>query len=235
MTLLELCEPLFLKVCELNRMARCGMSQDFSEVRGELGALLEGIQKQSAADIRLARQAKEMQLPLVFFVDSMITSGQLPFAAKWRAKRLAEEQFNELAGDDVFFDLLKKTLEDPSKEAEERLIVYHAMLGLGFVGSRVGQPEEIRRCMAQIGARIRPHLDVDYKSRLCPEAYEQVDETDLTEPPNRKVTVLAIVCACAILSTLFFYNKMYASAIQTIDESVTKILDWEATVRTPRN
>lgn len=187
MNLLELCEPVFLKVCELNRMARLGVVQDYLEARSELEVLLDEIQQRSSSDARLAAQAKKLELPLTFFVDSMIASSRLPFAVNWNENRLAKERHNRLAGNDCFFDLLQETLEDASDEASERLAVFYACLGLGFVGGMVGQPWELNNYMEQIAPRIRNLMDLDTRSRLCPEAYNCLDTRNLVVPPRSRL------------------------------------------------
>src|SRR5258706_5551975 len=115
MTLLELTEPLFQYVCRLNRVARkagaaptgettfltrANATQaapsgqfrgglDYAVVRSEIKALLDELRQKSNSDIRLAAQFQKMELPLLFFVDSMIAESTLGFAAQWNQHRLA--------------------------------------------------------------------------------------------------------------------------------------------------
>src|SRR2546430_894078 len=147
MTLLELTEPIFQYICRLNRAARKAggpaasggantsfftkpgssaasaqarpMSLDYAVVRAEIKALLDDFLQKSGSDGRLSSQAKKMELPLLFFIDSMIAESTLPFAAQWNQNRLAYDR-NELAGDEKFFDLLEETARDSSDEASER-------------------------------------------------------------------------------------------------------------------
>ena len=120
MNLLELTEPVFQYVCRLNRLARKSggtsagdtsfiakapgapavprvASLDYAVVRSEVKAMFEDLIQKSNSDVRLNAQAKKMELPLLFFVDSMIAESSLPFAAQWNQNRLAYER-NELAG-----------------------------------------------------------------------------------------------------------------------------------------
>src|SRR5262245_44956105 len=120
MTLLELTEPLFQYICRLNRVARKsgagpsggetalltkgggglprGVSLDYAVVRGDIKGLLEDMQQKSAKDFRLNSQREKIELPLLFFVDSLISESGLRFAAQWNQDRLAYSR-NELAGD----------------------------------------------------------------------------------------------------------------------------------------
>jgi type IV/VI secretion system ImpK/VasF family protein len=236
MTLLELCEPIFLKVCELNRMARLGQSQNYAEVRNEINQLREKFAENASADSKVVPQARKLELPLVCFIDSMIASSNLQFAGQWHRERLAvvgeaylvpkeeRKKFNELGGDDKFFDLLEETLNDPSDEASERLAVFYVCLGLGFVGGYAGQPDQLRTYMNTIRPRIGQFIDVDSKSRLCPDAYKDVDTRTLIQPPNNRLVLVMVFFVFASLSLLAVYYGLYAGATADLDKSVTKIL-----------
>jgi type IV/VI secretion system ImpK/VasF family protein len=226
MTPLELCEPLFLKVCELNRMARLGQSQDYLEVRSEIKGLFEDMSQRAGSDGKLAPQFKRLELPLIFFVDSMVASSKLKFADEWHQNRLAKEKYNELAGDDRFFDLLEETINDPSDEASDRLAVFYVCLGLGFVGACLGQPDQLKGYMSKIAPRIRHLVDVDRKSRLCPDAYK-ADTRILTEPPSSRMVLIGIVFVFLVVAVLVVYYAMYAKATDDLDQAIRRIQSHE--------
>ena len=127
MTLLELCEPLFKKVCLLNRLGRKGASLsttiDPEKLRFEIKELFLDIEKRASAEAGLSAQWQKLELPMIFFVDSMIAECGLTFPPHGTDNRLAYER-KELAGDEKFFDLLDETLNDPSDEATERLQIF---------------------------------------------------------------------------------------------------------------
>lgn len=231
MTVPELCEPLFLKICELNRMARMGQSQDYLEVRSEMKSLLDEIQQKAASDFKLAAQARKLELPLTFFVDSMIASSKLRFAAEWNGNRLAAEKFNELAGDDRFFDLLEETINDTSDEASERLAVFHVCLGLGFVGALAGQPDQVKRYMSTLYPRVRHLMDVDAKARLCDDAYKNVDTRNLIEPPSNRLVFVMILFVFLCVSTMIAYFAIYVNETSRLDQSL-KDIDKQASAST---
>jgi hypothetical protein len=154
MTLLQLTEPLFQYMCRLNRMARRSTGAkatgdtsflalprepatkvasaaavkvatlDYAVVRSEIKALFEDMMSKAATDLRLSQQARKIELPLIFFVDSMIAESKLAFAAEWNQNRLAYDR-QELAGDEKFFDLLDETLKENNEDAAERLAVFY--------------------------------------------------------------------------------------------------------------
>jgi type VI secretion system protein ImpK len=251
MTLLELTEPLFQYVCRLNRVARKtaasagapvssgetsfmtkkspgaaphGVSLDYAVVRGEVKALLDDIQQKASGDFRLGSQAKKVELPLIFFVDSVIAESGLKFASQWNQNRLAYEK-KELAGDDKFFDMLEQDLKDSSDEASERLAVYYICLGLGFCGSYFGQPELLRKQMFTIAPRIRRWLDPDETAKVCPDTYESVDTRDLTEPPSKRVVVISLIFLCLTLAALVSYLFLYKMSADELNSSFQAITD----------
>ncbi len=242
MTLLELTEPLFQYICRLNRLARKsgakptgetvffskgtlsrGANLEYTAVRNDLKAILEDLQQKAEKDFKLGSQFKKVELPLLFFLDSMISESRLAFAAQWNQKRLAYD-LNELAGDEKFFDLLDEELKDPSDEASERLAVYYVCIGLGFTGIYFKQPEFLRKTMLSIAPRVRRWLDADESARICVDAYEGVDTRNLTEPPSHKLLVIGIIFVCFIVATLISYILLYRQSSNELNRSFDVIL-----------
>jgi len=256
MTLLELTEPIFQYVCRLNRLARRGgasagapgatrgdtvfftkagsaprgMSLDYAVVRSEIKALFEDLLQKGGGDGRLASQARKVELPLLFFVDSMISESALTFAAQWNQNRLAYER-NELAGDEKFFDLLDETLKDSGDDASERLAVFYTCLGLGFTGIYFRQPELLRKTMLTIAPRIRHLAEMDQTAKICPEAYDGVDTRNLVEPPSSKMVLIGIVFLCFTLAVVVSYFWMYRASSKTLQSSLNQILRQDLSAR----
>lgn len=245
MTLLEITEPLFQYVCRLNRVARKsaagagssgdtafftkggaiprGAALEYPVIRNEIKALFDDMQQKAGKDFRLGSQLKKIELPLLFFVDSLISESSLHFAAQWNQNRLAYEH-NELAGDEKFFDLVEEDLKDPSDEASERLAVYYVCLGLGFTGIYFKQPEYLRKTMFTIAPRIKRWIDADEAAKICPDAYEGVDTRDLTEPPSHKVLVISLVFICLIVAAVTMYVLLYGQYKSELNASFKQIL-----------
>lgn len=253
MNLLELTEPIFQQVCRLNRLARKSggtgasdtsfiakapgapavprvASLDYAVVRSEVKAMFEDLIQKSNSDVRLNAQAKKMELPLLFFVDSMIAESSLPFAAQWNQNRLAYER-NELAGDEKFFDLLEETMKDSSEDASERLAVYYNCIGLGFTGIYFRQPEYLRKTMLTIAPRIRHLVEADQTAKICPDAYEGIDTRNLVQPPGSKMVFVGILFLCFILSVGITYLFLYRAASRSLKVSLEHILKQEMTVK----
>jgi type VI protein secretion system component VasF len=251
MTLLQLTEPLFQWICRLNRIARRGTGPkgdttfvalsreaaataapavatrgsplDYSVARSEIKALFEDMMSKAATDLRLSQQARKIELPLIFFVDSMISESKLPFAGEWNQNRLAYDR-QELAGDEKFFDLLEETLKDRSDDASEQLAVFYICLGLGFTGIYFKQPEFLRKTMLSIAPRIRNLIENDQNARICPEAYEGADTRNLVEPPSSRMVIVGMTFAGFTLAVLISYLVMYREASKNLNNSIEEVL-----------
>jgi type VI protein secretion system component VasF len=230
MILLELCEPLFKKVCLLNRLGRKGASVtaalDPEKLRLEIKELFAEIARRASADPRLATQWQKLELPLIFFVDSMIAECGLNVSGWWHQNRLAYER-KELAGDEKFFDLLDETLNDPSEEASERLLIFYTCLGLGFTGWYAGQPEYLRGKMIDISRRIRLAMDTDQSTKICPEAYLGVDTRDLIQRPGLGLGAIAVIFVGLCLIVLTVETYLFRAASLSLTDSVNAISSQE--------
>jgi len=229
MTILELCEPLFRKVCLLNRLGRKGGgSLDYEPLRLEIEELFSQARQVSQEDAELRLQWQKLELPLIFFVDSMISESGLPVAPTWNRNRIAYER-KELAGDEKFFDELDETLKDPSDEATQRLQVFYTCIGLGFAGWYAGQPEYLRGKMLDISQRIRSAMETDKSARICPEAYQNVDIRDLIQAPGLRLGGIAIVFAglCLLVTIVEIY--LFRAASLTLTDSLSAIIGQEIT------
>jgi type VI secretion system protein ImpK len=225
MTIIELCEPLFKKVCLLNRFGRKGGAVSYyDKLRLEIEELFKELERVAAGDPLLKAQWQKVEFPLTFFVDSMIAESQLPDAAQWHQHRLAYER-KELAGDEKFFDFLDETLSDPSPEATERLQVFYTCIGVGFTGWYASQPEYLRGKMLDISQRIRSAMETNRSARICPEAYEHLDTRDLIQPPMLGGIAVIFVGLCLIVLTVEIY--LFRASSLSLTDSLTAISSQE--------
>ncbi len=231
MNLTSLCEPLFLYICRLNRSARKAANADYRQARAGIEALFNDMQSAADKDPALTSQFDKIKLPLVFFVDSIIADSELPFAAEWHSNRLAYELDKlgwasqaEMAGDEKFFDILDETLADSSEAATDRLAVLYECIGLGFAGWYAGQYEHLRRKMMESSVRLRKRMDTDDTSRICPEAYENVDKRDFVAPPGTKVIGVGLILL-VFIGILFGVNyALYTGTTGQIRNALTDII-----------
>lgn len=223
MKLLELYENLFQYMCRLNRASKTPAHPEYARVRSEIKELFGEVERSASGDVRLHNQVRALELPLIFFVDHLICTSRLKFAAQWAENRMAKDR-NELAGDERFFDFLDQDLKDTSEEAVERLAVYYQCLGLGFLGMYIGQPDQIRRYMEQIFPRIRHWIDSDPRTKISEEAYKFTDTRVLTEPPSNKIILVAVIFGFLSLSVMIVYYALYAKAVGRLSDAVGVIV-----------
>lgn len=220
MSLLVVCEPLFQYVCRLNRSARKGAQADLLTLRNDVLAILEDMERTAASDPDLIAQFERVKLPLIFFVDFTIKEGDLEVASQWQ--EIAHD-FGEHAGDEKFYDLLDETLQENSMAANERLAVFYTCVGLGFAGFYTGQPEYLRRKMTEIAGRIRPMMDIDQTVRVCPEAYENVDGSNLIQPPGKKIVGIGLLTLGLIILVLAVQVTLFIQSRTVLNESLNSI------------
>jgi len=217
MTLPDLCDPLFQYVCRVNRMGRKNAPLVYNAVRADLKAIFEDMRTTAARTPGLLAKFQQVELALIFFVDSIIADGNLSISGDWNKDRLAYER-NELAGDEKFFDLLDATLAEKTPEANERLVVYYTCIGLGFTGWYASQPEFLRKKMIEIAPRLRERMETDATARLCAAAYENVNTSNLPLPVGSRVIGLALVFGGLLVVTLI--ANFYLFKLSSHDLSV---------------
>lgn len=224
MTLLELCEPLFQYVCRLNRSARKGGAHEAPMVRADLQKIFADMYSRSLSTPGLRDQYEKVRVALVCFVDYMVRTSKVSFAQDWKA--MAEDEDPPIyTGDDYFFDPeLKKTMEEKGAAGDERLAVFYTCMGLGFLGAYETDPGEVKNKMKEIAGRIRTMMDTEEAGRVCPEAYEATNRADLTEPPLRPLTPLAVALAGMMIVFFVANIYLYRSASKELRESLDQIV-----------
>jgi len=218
MTLVEVCEPLLEYVCRLNRLGRKGGRADYGVVRSEIKAIFSELRTKADSTPGMSGPYTEIEPVLMFFVDSLILGSKL--GSGW--KPLSHER-GEMGFEEKFWDLLEDALKDPSDSATQRLAVFYVCIGLGFTGLYTGQPDYIRRKMLEISARLRGFIDADQAARICPDAYENIDSRNLTQPPNRSLTAMVIALVALTGVLLVAYVQMFRHAAGELGGSLEAI------------
>jgi type VI protein secretion system component VasF len=143
-----------------------GFPPTLEKFRGDIEASLEDARLIAAADPALVRDYERIERPLVFFIDFMVKEGSFPFNREWRE---LGRNYNELSGDEKFFNLLSEALRNSS--ARNTIPLFYTMLGLGFEGAEDhGSIEKIMQdCAAQfpteLDIRAEPIVEVATKKR----------------------------------------------------------------------
>jgi len=220
MTLVEIFEPVFQYVCRLNRSARKGGRYDYDSVRNEIKSLLAASRTRATTGGRLVPGYDQCELVVTFFIDFTIRSSALKFAREW--KDLAAER-GERNGDEKFFEILDQTMADHSDAATEMIAVFYTCIGLGFTGRYSGQPEQLRRKMLEISARLGSRVDADSSAKICQDAYETVNTSDLIQPPGKSLTGI-VIALIGLIAVLFVTNVyLYEGVLSDLKTNLKQI------------
>jgi type VI protein secretion system component VasF len=224
-SLLTHCDPLFQAICRLNRIGRMnrGAAIEYAQTRTEIEEHLEVLARIARGDIALGEQYRKVELPLIFFADSMIAESALPFAQKWNNNRLAHGR-NERAGDEKFFSLLDETLQDTKPEADERLAIFYICIGLGFTGGSGGSAEFLKKKMQEIAPRVRAYVDADESAFITPASYQHTNLSNLPLPMAASLVPLLIVLAGLLLVVVAVNVYTFHSASAELNQSLDAII-----------
>ncbi|MDR2480861.1 MAG: DotU family type IV/VI secretion system protein [Spirochaetaceae bacterium] len=192
MTELEkLCNPVFLCICNYWQLASITNEIEKDKFQQDITALLDSAKQKAELDPVLAQEYAWIEKPLVFFIDYMVKEGRFPFREEWRE---LSRNYQELSGDEKFFNLLTETLEQPDLHNSSAL--FYIMLGLGFDGAYRYDRGYVSQCMLQ----CRQKADFDIYS-----------EPVLDPPPKkhfftrqRRFTVRNALIASAIFMVICF-------------------------------
>lgn len=206
---------------------------EYSTVRNAVKEIFEQMSSKAKGDVGLASQYAKIELPLLFFVDSMLAEGPWPWAPEWNRNRLAYER-DELAGDEKFFDLLDQTLTETGEGPDERLAVFYTSIGLGFSGWYVGQPEYLRRKMNDLLPRVRAFIDADEAAIITPDTYKHTDTSNLPLPMSASVIpVLIAVIGCVVVVVVAnFY--LFRLSSRDLNSALDTILARDPTMQTSK-
>lgn len=159
------CRPLIRLLCEYWCFAKAGAPVKVESFKREIQICLSEIQTKCENDPSLKREFSRIERPLIFFIDYTIKEGVFPFSGEWR--EMARD-YNELSGDEKFFDLLAENLDDP--DASERLMIFYLLMGLGFDGCHRGNSDYVERRMKLCATRFPMGCDIGTEPLFVPVA-----------------------------------------------------------------
>jgi type VI protein secretion system component VasF len=173
MNIEELCDPVITYVCNNWQLAGAGMPPDMDTFRSGVELLMENAKTGAEKDPALARDYARIERPLVFFIDYMVKEGNFPFGGQWRE---LGRKYNELSGDEKFFNLMTEALQSP--DAAGSIPLFYTMLGLGFDGAYKGNPRAVEEAMSRCAAQYAGGLP-------------QLSEEPIVQMPSQKKAKMA--------------------------------------------
>jgi type VI protein secretion system component VasF len=151
----ELCRPVLGALCNYWQLNQVGIPPSMGKFREDIEASLKDAKRNAAEDPALDRDYERIERPLVFFIDFMVKEGDFPFNRDWRE---LGRNYNELSGDEKFFNLLADALKDG--RAHNTIPLFYTMLGLGFEGTYGNDHGYIEKTMQECAARFPGEFDI---------------------------------------------------------------------------
>ena len=225
MQVLDVCDPIFRYVCDLNRRGREGARFNVKQVERDLEDLFQEVRGEAAKVPAVAAEYEKVEFPLLFFVDDVIVRGSCNIAGDW--PRLAFKR-KRAKGDVEFFDLYLREALDAN--ATQRLLVLYTCIGLGMTGKYnynvdTNGPDRLQELSAEIEQKLRSAPGFGGgrpQPRITGEAYEYTREDDLIPPPVRPITkiVMLLVLLVIVLGivNLVSYNSAYTQLLKALGQ-----------------
>lgn len=202
--LTQLCIPLFRRISEIWAFKQRGIEIPENQVLSEFREMFATFDEQCELSSVLKEQFETIKLPLVFFIDYIFKEGGFSYSKKWR--ELARD-YDELSGDEKFFDLLEFVKNDATKI--DLIEPFYIMLGLGFDGIFKRDPSLISRKMQECLALMPLSFDISKdiiteqpKSRIVNDS-----KKNLVHNVWFKVGIVATLSAIALVVNFISLNN----------------------------
>jgi type VI protein secretion system component VasF len=214
-----LCRPVFICICDYWQLNEAGMPPPMEKFRNDIENALKDAKYRAESNSELSREFESIELPLVFFIDYMVTEGNFPFKNDWR--ELARN-YNELSGDEKFFNLLTGALHTP--DGRKILPVFYTMLALGFDGIYVNDNKAIEKSMKQCIEKLQDEFDVCQEPIIAINTEKRSPLSKTAAAPPFTRTLRKILVASFIFAGLAFLLNFFVflDASRQFRESLSK-------------
>ena len=222
MNIETLIAPVLKKVCSYCIYKNSGFEvpQDLllSEIRAELNA----VSQRSTMTPVLQQQFQAIEKPLVFFIDYIVKEGDFSYSQSYR--ELARN-FNELSGDDKFFDLLKNAIEQTGDK--EVIRVFYILMGLGFDGYYKRHRSEMVDVMQDTMTHCKNGIDFN-NEKITPDINVNIQQSYRKEkwyqrPRNWLLTAIGVLICCFMIN-LASLSINISDFIKAVDHAVNQSL-----------
>jgi type VI protein secretion system component VasF len=202
----ELCRPVFICFCNYWQLNLAGYPPSLKQFREDIEASLEDLKRKASADPALIRDYERIERPLVFFIDFMVKEGSFPFNREW--KELARN-YNELSGDEKFFNLLSEALGD--NRAHGVIPLFYTMLGLGFEGAQ--DHGAIERIIKECAAKSPAELDIKEEPIVEIATGKRIAGSKRIRAPRPLRMALALSILFLIFSLVFNFTAFFKTTL----------------------
>ncbi len=226
----EICRPLLTCICDYWQFVNAGYTPEKQDFENKINQLLQEAREDASKSTSLEREFSRIERPLVFFVDYIVKESNFPFANQWREMA---RKYNELSGDEKFFDLLSDALDDP--DSTNALEIFYTMMGLGFDGIYQNNPEYIERRMKVCASRFSQQK-FDVSTELLTPIDDEILLVEKKKKKNLIKRVEFVMLVAGIFMTLAFFINLSSFLTATKDFRQTMYIAAQSSVpQTIRN
>ncbi|GHV91802.1 hypothetical protein AGMMS50268_23050 [Spirochaetia bacterium] len=197
----KICNPILTCICNYWQYVHIGNHPAKEKFQGDIEYLLESAKEKAAKIPSLSREYLKIEHSLVFFIDYMVKEGEFPFSRDWQ---VLARKYNELSGDEKFFNLLSDALNE--SEAGDSVSLYYIMLGLGFEGIYHNDREYIENTMKRCSEKFSEALDIQAEPLVQISA-----EKKILVPDQRRL--VKIVRGVLLASAIFFFVSLVVNVV----------------------
>ncbi|MCA9312022.1 MAG: DotU family type IV/VI secretion system protein [Phycisphaerales bacterium] len=214
---MALCDELFQYVLNINRSSKLDASAHpaYETVRRNVRDIIGRIRTEAATDADLNRAFRMVEKSLYYFVDSMFADCERwEPSLRWSGDPLQREEFGEGTGDKEFWVVFDEILGEARSGGEpqmQALEVMYAMVGLGFTGIHVNDHEFLQSKMSEAWNRLQSRYSFRV-SRLCPSAYENVNDANLEPDAGMSLLRTGVVLVIGFVAILFATRAVFNQA-----------------------
>ena len=217
----KLCNPVFRCLCNYWHLSCVTNTVDRQKFLLDITRFMEEARNKARQDLQLQREFAWIEKPLVFFIDYIVKEGRFSFREEWWE---LSRNYNELSGDEKFFDLLTETLEHP--DFGNSFTLFYIMLGLGFDGIYRYNHKQIQQCMQLCMERAVIDYDINSEPILPPHKKKPFFLR------QQKLNIRTALIACAVFMIICFIINL-VSFINTT-ENYRQLLKQTAADSYPR-
>ena len=221
MTLCELFTPLITYLVNSRCEAARGHAPDQEVLMSHLMRELARIRKTGAAARELPQEALEDACRYsAFYIDYMVHEGAFPYAQQWQD--LGRSRYNELAGDEKFFDYMRRWLDEDTPMAHEHLRLMYDMVASGFSGSLERRSVRLEELMRRAAERLAVMPEEEASKALFRQGSEAVSRPIRARRPVLSGLLTGGAGAAALLLACVYYLHSYRSATDALRSEISE-------------
>lgn len=221
MTLCELFTPLITYLVNSRCEAARGHAPDQEVLMSHLMRELARIRKTGAAARELPQEALEDACRYsAFYIDYMVHEGAFPYAQQWQD--LGRSRYNELAGDEKFFDYMRRWLDEDTPMAHEHLRLMYDMVASGFSGSLERRSVRLEELMRRAAERLAVMPEEEASKALFRQGSEAVSRPIRARRPVLSGLLTGGAGAAALLLACVYYLHSYRSATDALRSELSE-------------